>query len=66
MKKELAAFGAGMIVGTVLGILIKDEDKKHLQESLNKYTDKLRKDYEGALSSGVDKLKKLMHSAVSK
>ena len=65
MKREIPSFAAGIIVGAVLGILIKDEDKKNFQKVLNRYADKLRKDYEGALSSGMEKLKKLVRSAKS-
>lgn len=66
MRREIPSFAAGIIVGAVLGILIKDEDKKSFQKALNRYADKLRKDYEGALSNGMEKLKKLVRGAVSK
>ncbi|MEL6412671.1 MAG: hypothetical protein AAFQ08_00930 [Bacteroidota bacterium] len=63
MRKDIASFAAGVIVGTVLGILIKDEDKKNFQDALNKYAQRLRKDYEGTLSSSIEKLKKLVKTA---
>ena len=60
MRRDLLSFAAGMVVGAVLGILIGDEDKKRFQKALSKQADKLRKEYEGTLRGGVDKVKKLV------
>ena len=60
MRRDIASFAAGIIVGAVLGILIGDEDKKRFQKALNKQTGKLRKEYEGTIRGGVDKVKKLV------
>ncbi len=65
MKREIPSFAAGIIVGAVLGALIRDEDKKSFQKSLHRYADKLRQDYEESLKGGIEKLKKLVQGAVS-
>lgn len=58
MKNEsLFSFIAGIMVGTLLGILIGDEDKKKIQRTLNKQAEKLRKDYEGPIKDGAAKVK---------
>ena len=58
MKNEsLFSFIAGIMVGTLLGILIGDEDKKKIQRSLNKQAERLRKEYEGPIKSSAAKVK---------
>lgn len=57
MRRDLVSFMAGMIVGTVLGVFMGDEDKKKIQRALNKQTDRLRKEYEGPIREGTTKMK---------
>jgi len=64
MRRDIASFAAGIIVGAVLGILIGVEDKKRFQKALNKQADKLRKEYEGTIRGGVDKVKKLVQGYI--
>ncbi|MEM9416850.1 MAG: hypothetical protein AAF963_00675 [Bacteroidota bacterium] len=65
MRKDIASFAAGIIVGAVLGALIRDEDKKRFQQALNKQADKLRKEYEGPVKDGVDKVKQFVKEHLS-
>lgn len=61
MKNEsFFSFIAGIMVGTLLGILIGDEDKKKIQRSLNKQAEKLRKEYEGPIRSNAAKVKQFV------
>ena len=65
MRKDIASFAAGIIVGAVLGALIRDEDKKRFQQALNKQADRLRKEYEGPVKDGVDKVKRFVKEHLS-
>jgi hypothetical protein len=57
MRRDLVSFMAGMVVGTVLGVFMGDEDKKKIRRAFNKQTDRLRKEYEGPIREGTAKMK---------
>ncbi len=57
MRRDIISFVAGIFVGTVLGILVGDEDKKRIQEALNKQAAKLREGYEGPIMETANKVK---------
>lgn len=62
MRSEIVSFGAGIIVGAVLGTLISEEDKKRIYKLLNEQMVKLREENEGPFRDGVEKVKKLVEA----
>jgi hypothetical protein len=66
MKKNLLSFIAGLATGMVLGLLVKDKDKKMVHDALVNQVDHLRKKYEelsqegrDMIRSGIDKVKEV-------
>lgn len=43
-KDHLISFLAGIVVGTALGVLVGDEDKKRIQKALSKQAERLRRE----------------------
>ncbi len=61
MKKgHIVAFLAGIAIGTVLGALVGDEDKKRIQEALSKQAARLCKEYENPIKEGAAKVKQFV------
>lgn len=66
MKKDhLISFMAGIVVGTVLGVLVGDEDKRRVQQALSKQAARLRKEYENPIKESATKVKKFMKEHLS-
>ena len=61
MKKgHIVTFLAGIAIGTVLGALVDDKDKKRIQEALSKQAARLRKAYENPIKEGAAKVKEFV------
>ena len=60
MRRDLISFVAGMVVGTVLGALMGDEDKKRIQKAFSKQAGKLRKAYERPIREGAAQVKRFV------
>ena len=54
-----------MALGAVLGILVRDEDKKGIQKVLNKQAGRLRKEYDHPIREGVSKVKSFVKEHLS-
>ncbi len=65
MKRDFISFLAGMALGAVLGILVRDEDKKGIQKVLNKQAGRLRKEYDHPIREGVSKVKSFVKEHLS-
>ena len=59
-QSHFITFLTGVIVGTVFGILLGDEDRKKAQKILNQQANKLRKEYEGPIKDGAAKVKEFV------
>lgn len=57
MKRDMISFAAGILVGAILGILVSDEEKKRVQQTLHKKAAKLREGYEGPILETANKVK---------
>ena len=63
MKKDsLITFLAGMAAGALLSILVGEEDKKKMQQTLKKEAARLRKEYEGPIKAGTAKAKQFIQT----
>ena len=51
---------AGIVVGTALGILVGDEDKKRIQKALSKQAERLRKEYKNPIQESAAKVKQFV------
>ena len=50
---------AGIVVGTVLGVLVGDEDKKRIQKALSKQVERLR-EYKNPIPESAAKVKQFV------
>ena len=64
MGRGTLYFITGVTLGVVLGRLIGPEDRHKLQEELTKQAKKLRKEYEGPIKEGAEKVKKFMKEQI--
>ena len=60
MRKGLITFVGGIVVGALLGALIRDEERKCLQKTLKRQADKLCKGEDNPIKEGVAKVKGFM------
>ena len=59
-QSHFMSFMAGIMVGTVLGILIGDEEKRSVKRAFRKQADWLRKEYEGPIKGGAARVKEFV------
>ena len=57
MRRDFLSFIGGMLVGAIFGVLVGEEDKKKIRQTLTKQIKKLRKEYEGPIKESADKVK---------
>lgn len=57
MRKDTLNFVLGLLVGTILGIMVRDKDKKTVQEALNDHLKQFRKKYDELSSQGMEMFK---------
>lgn len=62
MRKGILSFVAGIITGVVLGLLVRDKDKKMVQDALANQVNHLRKRYDELSKEG----KELMREGIDK
>ncbi|OJW70314.1 MAG: hypothetical protein BGO68_02470 [Candidatus Amoebophilus sp. 36-38] len=62
MKKDILAFIAGLTTGVILGLLVRDKDKKMVQDALANQVHHLRNKYEELSKEG----KELMREGIDK
>ena len=62
MRKGILSFVAGIITGVVLGLLVRDKDKKMVQDALANQVNHLRKKYDDLSKEG----KELMREGIDK
>jgi hypothetical protein len=62
MKKDILSFIAGLTTGIVLGLMVKDKDKKMVHDALANQVDHLRKKYDELSKEG----KELMREGMDK
>ncbi len=52
MRKDILTFMVGLITGAILGILVRDKDKKMVQEAVANQMKHLRKRYQDLTKEG--------------
>jgi len=57
MRKDILTFIVGLTAGAILGMLVRDKDKKMVQEAVNSQLKQLRKKYEELSQGGMDVMK---------
>lgn len=62
MRKSILSFVAGVTTGVVLGLLVRDKDKKMVQDALTNQVNHLRKKYDELSKEG----KELMREGIDK
>ena len=62
MKKDILAFISGLATGVVLGLMVRDKDKKMVQDALVNQVNHLRSKYEELTQEG----KELMREGIDK
>jgi uncharacterized membrane-anchored protein YhcB (DUF1043 family) len=72
MKKDILSFVAGVTTGIVLGLLVRDKDKKMIQEALanqinhlHRRYDELSKEGKELVKDGMDKVKDMKKDYLS-
>ena len=62
MRKDILAFISGLTTGVVLGLMVRDKDKKMVQDALVNQVNHLRNKYEELTQEG----KELMREGIDK
>lgn len=63
MKKDMFTFLAGLAAGVVLGLLVRDKDKKRVQEAVADQVNHIRKKYEELSREGKELVKEGLERA---
>ena len=66
MKKDLLCFAAGLTTGLILGLMVRDQDKKMVQDTLANQVNYLRRKYEELSKEGKELLRDGMDKAMDK